>query len=141
MPTEVSEEIVLTHPAIPPMVGFKESQFFFQTVTGAAGVNEVQSSLVPTDRYWWIQLAHMIHDDPTARSLRFQLRDTVPNTVAIQTSETNVAATVEWALLRPFILPNDTRLVARSNTIVAGGIITLAFFFYELLHAEINPSP
>lgn len=139
MPSEVSDEIVLVHPAIPPMVGFKEGTFFFEDIVGVLGVNEVLGPLVPTDRYWWIQYLDYRHDDPTTRILRLLMRDTAGNELSVQTSN-SVIATERQTLTRPLILPNDTRLVAQSSAIAAGQRLQLRFFRYELLHAEVNPS-
>lgn len=140
MPSEVSDEIVLTHPALPPMVGFKESKFFFSSTAGVAGVAQVLGPLVPTDRYWWIQLADLSHNDPTSRKLSIRMQDTVPNDVAIF-NEVGTRSTNELAAFsRPFLLPNDTRLLGVASALAATFVLTLRFFFLEFLHAEVNPS-
>lgn len=140
MPTEVSDEIVLTHPAIPPMVGFKEGQIFFQQVTGGSGAEEVASSLVPTDRYWWVQAIDLSHTDAAARVVRLSLRDTVPNTVALKSSgATTLPVLARFTMDRPIIVPNDMQIVATVIGIVAPFVVTLRLFFYQLLHAELNP--
>lgn len=141
LPSEVSDEIVLTHPAIPPMVGFKESRFFFQEKTGALGVFEIVSDLVPTDRYWWIQYCEIRHNDTgSSRNLLLSIRDTVPNDVSIFSHHLSVPANILIGLERPILLPNDTQLVASVTSLGAAFTVRLRFFFYELLHAEVNPS-
>ena len=139
MPTEISDEIVLVHPAVPPMVGLKEGKFFFSATQGAVGVTEVVGPLVPTDRYWWVQLCDFFHDDPVDRSIVLQMRDTVPNTVAIVADPALKSAFQLSTLPRPFLLPNDTQFVA-SAAVAAAQRISLRFFFLEFFHAEINPS-
>lgn len=139
MPSEVSDEIVLTHPAIPPMVGFKEGQFFFRQVAAAAGATEVLGGLVPTDRYWWVQLAAVFHNDGVARFLVLKMRDTVPNEVRIVDPRESVGGGLHLTLDRPFLLPNDTQLVGSVDALGGANILTINFFFYELLHAEVNP--
>jgi len=140
MPSEVSDEIVLIHPAVPPMVGFKESQFFFQEALGVVGAIEVEGPLVPTDRYWWIQFCELQHNDgATQHNLRLAVRDTVPNTVVVFNTE-GTRDVIPVGVDRPIILPNDTRLVAQVPAIAAGSRVRIRFYFYELLHAEVNPS-
>lgn len=141
MPSEISDEIVLVHPAVPPMSGLLEGRFFYQTVTGVNGVTRVQSALVPSDRYWWVQLAAVTNNDGVARTSWFALEDTVPNEAAIHAATGNIGTNVPFTFGRPFILPNDTRLLGRCNAIAAGSRLLLEFFYYELLHAEVNPSP
>lgn len=138
MPTEVSDEIVLIHPAVPPMVGFKENAFFFHRTLAANGAVEVVAPLVPTDRYWWIQFLDIQHNDLTNRVLRILVRDTVPNEVIIQTS--GAAADSETRTFdRPLILSNDTQLVGQVPAIDAGARLRIRFYYLELLHAELNP--
>lgn len=140
MPTEVSDEIVLIHPAIPPMVGFKEGQIFFETVLGAAGADEVVTSLTPTDRYRWVQFLHVAHTDTTDRFVRIAIRDTGPNDVIIEQSQVVLSASTPLVLSRPIIVPNDMQLVATVAGILAPFVVRVSFFFYQLLHAEVNPT-
>lgn len=141
MPTEVSDEIVLTHPVMPPMVGLKEGRFFFQQVQGAVGAIEVSGALVPTDRYWWIQVIQFFHNDTvTLRSLRLSMQDSIGNRVAIRDDTPAIDAIVMGAIQRPFLLPNDTRLVLSAPAIGAAFFLQMRFFFLEFLHAEINPT-
>lgn len=140
MPTEISDEIVLIHPAAPPMVGFKENQFFFQEVLGTLGVANAQSSLVPTERYWWVQMLEIFHSDATDRGLRIAMRDSLGNETTIVQSQGALASGVRLVLERPFLLPNDTRFIGLADGMAAGARLTLRFFFLEFLHAEINPT-
>lgn len=139
MPSEVSDEIILTHPAIPPMVGFKEGMFRFNESIGGLGSSVVLGPLVPTERYWWVQLLDFRHDDPVDRRLGLAMQDTVPNEVLIHQQPAVSLANIGIVLERPFLLPNDTRFVVRSNNMAAGQVLTLRFFFLEFLHAEVNP--
>lgn len=140
MPTEVSDEIVLVHPAAPPMVGFKENQFFFQEVLGTLGVANAQSTLVPTDRYWWVQMLEIFHSDAASRTLRIAFRDSLSNEASIVQGSAAVGAGVRLVFERPFLLPNDTRFIGLADGMAAGARLTLRFFFLEFLHAEINPA-
>lgn len=140
MPSEVSDEIVLIHPALPPMVGFKESNFFFSNTIGAASASQVFGPLVPTDRYWWVQLADVRHNDANPLALSIRMQDTLGNQAAIFNESVTRGADDVAALNRPFLLPNDTRLVGVANGIAATFVVTLRFFYLELLHAEINPT-
>ena len=140
-PSEISDEIVLTHPAVPPMVSFKEGRFFNVDFTGSAGATSVASSLVPTDRYWWIEFADIFHDDTvTDRRLELSIRDTQPKTVGIMNNVAAIGPGIRLALPRAIILPNDTQLVATVDAIGGAFAVHLRFFFYELLHAEVNPT-
>ncbi len=141
MPSDVSDEVVLVHPALPPMVAFKESRFFHSQTLGVVGATEVVGPLVPTDRYWWIQFAHVFHNDgATARVLGLAIRDTVPNEVRILQETTTRVDNQPLSIARPLNLPNDTRLVGVVNAIDGAKRLTLEFFFLEFLHAEINPA-
>jgi len=140
MPTEISDEIVLTHPVMPPMVGLKEGRFRHFRTTGAAGATEILGAQVPTDFYWWIQAVSLFHTDTVAdRILRLQMLDTSANRVTILQDRVAVGADLHLVLERPFLLPNDTRLVASVDGLGAGFALTLEFFRLEFLHAEINP--
>lgn len=139
MPSEVSDEIVLIHPAVPPMVALKEGKFFHAAVTGAAGVATVDGPQVPTDRYWWVQTCDVRHDDGTARLISLEMVDTVPNIVVIFSEQTTRASNAPAPMARAFLLPNDTFLRGRLNAITAGNFVSIRFFYLEFLHAEMSP--
>lgn len=57
-PTEYSQDIVLTHPSVPPSAEFAEIKN--SMVQGSS--YHAASGYVPSDKFWWVQACSMCHN-------------------------------------------------------------------------------
>lgn len=137
MPSDISEEIVLTHPALP--VGSLVSRLSTSLTAGAAGNPAVNGPQPGDGQLHWIIAAQLSHDDPTDREVRFALEEVLSGRLGTLLTQVAVPAGVEVALPRSLVVPSRFRLVGRADALTAGDILTLVIFFATVREAESFP--
>lgn len=138
MPTEISDEIVLTHPAQP----FTSSldTMTHGGSTSAAGVNFIQSTVVPAGEVHWIHAFDAFHNDAVTRRLSIAMNQVQGNQLTMVAID---KASAQFQVLmspRSLLLPAGYRLYAEVDIIGAGNLIFLRFEFVRYVAAEIPPS-
>lgn len=137
MPDELSEEIVLVHPAQP--FGSMLHQVRFDSVNGAVGVTVVNGTTVPDDHYFWVHGGTASHDDATDRRMELRLRDpAVPNNIIV--AQIFLAAAGQAVVLgRSLLVPPGWHIQASVGALGAGNVLSLRLAFLDLLAGELSP--
>jgi len=137
MPSSISDEIVLVHPAQPFGSGFHQMRVFFGTGTAAA-----TSLLGPEpaeDHYFWVHVASVFHDDPTNRILNLRLEQQSTGDGAELVGRQSMVANDHLPVLRSFLIMPDFRLEVRAAAMAAGQRLFMRIMYLDLLAGEICP--
>jgi hypothetical protein len=137
MPTEYSEDIVLTHPSVPPSALFDDLRSdFYQT----SSITVVRSDPVPSDKFWWVQACSGWHNTAMAQNMRISVSaihgNSVANREVVLASEGNVVSSgggqVQFQVPRRFIVPPGGMINCHITTAVGGTGPIVQFQYLEL---------
>lgn len=138
MPTELAEEIVLTHPAQPPASSFH--QVIMADEAGAAGGISLLGREPAEDHYFWIHSISVGHTDAvTSRDLTLGIQNigaVVSVVVAFQ-----AALVIGRSLFpgRAFLIPRGHRFVLSASGMAAAANLFMRYLYLDLLAAEVSP--
>lgn len=138
MPSEVAEEIVLTHPAQPPTSNFRE----FQTLDliGVANVPVLNGPTVAAGFYHWVLASALLHNEGNVqRIMEIGVRHADTGTFV------SVNAVIESngqsvAIPRAVIIPAGFSMRGEINTLGLGFRIDLRIHFLQLIEGEVFPA-
>lgn len=138
MPTSISDEIVLVHPAQPFGSGFHQMRVHF---AGAGlGATSLLGPEPAVDHYFWVQAASFFHNDVTARDLSVRLeQQSTGDGAELVTEHLAVPVLTHVAVERSFLIMPDFRLEVRANAMGAGANMFLRMMYLDLLAGEICP--
>lgn len=137
MPSDLSDEIVLTHPAQPPgselykAVGIERS--------GAATVTTVNGDQPGEDFFHWIQALDVSHDDPVDRDLTLQLEQVVSGNIVRVFRTLGVPAGIPTGLDRVLLVGNGWRPVVVASALAATQVLTLRYMYVAYRIGERYP--
>lgn len=137
MPSEISDEIVLVHPAQPWSSKLDEQKT--ETLQATGVVSTVEGSIPAEDHYFWVHAAHISHNDPVNRRLQFLIREPTTSVQVILHSVEDVAANLTTEMLRSFLIPAGWRLIGTAAGLAAGQVLTLRYTILDFLVGEIAP--
>lgn len=138
IPTEYSNDIVLTHRSIPPSAAFDElrSAYFL-----AASVDSVSSGIVPSGKFWWVQACSGWHNTGVGRQDMRIMVHAIHGAVVAQlavcvASQEDVTSSgggqVQFQVNGKFIVPPGGKISCHLTTATAGTGPVLQFQFLEL---------
>lgn len=137
MPSDVGDEIILTHPAQPWSSKLDEMQNL--NIVGAAS-NEFVSGAVPAENhYFYIPWVHWFHNDPTARRLQLMIENFDTSIRVIIFRENAVPQNEERFNPRPLLIPAGFFLRARAQGIAATFSVSMTLSVIDLLVGELAP--
>jgi len=142
--SEVSEDVQLTHPFL--AAGTRFLEFVIEVANGAAGVPVANHAVVPLDRYWYVPVWHVNHDDPAARVISWEMEhfDSTTSIVIESTRQQGasnpIGANTNLGLRRPVLIPPGFRAVGAVNTLAAGEFVNSTLIRVEYPLGE-NPPP
>lgn len=137
MPSEVSEEIILTHPAVPATARFDQSQTENLAVISPALI--IDAPIPAEGHYFWIPIYQVRHDDPVARNLSLGLIDTISGVLIEVKNQATVLTNIPLFGDRGILVPARWRLRGTINALAATQVMTLSYMFMDLLVAETPP--
>ncbi len=137
MPAEISEEIILIHPAVSS--GTILNRGATQLVTGPAGVTVVNGFPSNEENNHWIHAAQLTHTDPIARELSIAIEEILSGRVITVILEQAVPNTRALAIPRSLVLGELFRLQGRADAIAAGETLQLTVYFAAVRLAEEFP--
>lgn len=136
MPSELAEEIVLTHPAQPEASSFHEIRQ--SVVTAPLGAASINGTLALADRYLWMLTMIATHDDITTRRIEIGIQELGSGNEFPVFFDEAVSAG-QFVIARSVLVPQGWRAYARADAIAAGSFIRLSQLFLNLLEAERYP--
>ena len=137
MPTEYSDDIVLTHPSVPPSSAFEDLKSDYYL---AAGITAVRSDRVPSDKFWWVQACSGWQNTGAAQHMRITVAAIHGNSVANRevalASEANVVSSgggqIQFHVDRPFLVPPGGQISCHTFAAAVGTGPVLQFQYLEL---------
>lgn len=139
MPTELSDEIVLVHPAQPFPASFHQLQRM--NLISAVGVEEVLGPEPGPDRYFWVHAFDTQHNDTVAThnlELRLRFVDTGEFVRLEQVSD--VPTLIPIFGRRSILVPPGMQLTGISTEVIAAGAqMRLRAYYLDLAQAELPP--
>lgn len=137
IPSDLGEEIILTHPVQPPTSGFLVGMQR-DTITGAAAADTVELPVVPEGFYRWVQCCAAFSDTAVFRNLTILIGSAALGFTEIA-GTTDVGTNVSLTVPRIFLVPPGLRIRANIENISGAEVLTLRSLFLELLLAENHP--
>jgi len=137
MPSQISEEIVLVHPAQPfpsSLPDIKEN-----LVTGAADVTTIFGSTPQADRYFWVHAAAVLHTDPTNRDMNLALENIISGITFRLVVTFQQPGNRPVLLARSIIVPPGYRIHGFVGALSPGENLDLRVLFLDLGQAELPP--
>lgn len=137
MPSEVAEEIVLTHPAQSPTSNFRE----FQTldIIGVANVPVLNGPTVPAGFYHWVLASSLLHNQGNVtRIMEIGVRHADTGTFVSLNVVNNNDQSVP--ISRATVLPAGYSMRGEINTLGLGFRIDLRIHFLQLIEGEVFPA-
>jgi len=135
MPTELAEEIVLTHPAQP--FGASFNQIREEATDGANGIPSLGAAVPGADRYFWAHVFSGSHNDPTTRLLELGIRNASSGVEFLFDVFPAVVTNQSVAVRRTILCPEGYQLFIRADAIAAGSRVQLRIFYVDFLQAEV----
>lgn len=139
MPTEYSDDIVLTHPSVPPSSQFENliSDYFLQT-----DITAVYSGRVPSGKFWWVQSCSAWQNTGAAQHMRIEVHaingNSVSNRGVVLASDSNVVSSgggqIQFTVPRRFIVPPGGLIAAHLTvgTVGTGPILQIQYLELDI---------
>ena len=132
-PGELAEEVLFTFPYADPVAQL--SNPVNSIASAVAGVTVVTHPPVPDDEYWLYHAVAAIHNDSTARDIRFILNDVARVFELPIHTELAVGQSV-WASIRNVVVPPGWRIIVRCPV---GGAFILTSNAMHTEHGLVQP--
>ncbi len=137
MPTEYSDDIVLTHPSVPPSSQFADLKSdFYQT----SSITVVRTDRVPSDKFWWVQTCSGWQNTGSSQHMRISVtaihgNDVVNREVVIASDDSLLSSgggQIQFQVPRRFIVPPGGMVNLYLSTAASGTGPILQIQYLEL---------
>lgn len=141
-PADISDDVQFTADYLPPTL--RLDRMLHQSVQGALAAVVLDTTVVPDDRYWYVEACQGFHDDPVARDLQFFIRNDNLGVVGMlansifEADGAPVNINTQFFVKRSFLVPAGWR-VRMAGSVAAAQRLNVSITYLELPVMEKSP--